>query len=328
MRWRSSSPASLVKCCTWSAWASTMTSSTWVGTRCSPRRWCRGCARRSEWSCRWGTSSPRPRWSGSPCASRRCVGRKPHVRDFRRSCPCRAQGPCRCPSRSSACGSWISSSPAARFTTCPASWCSMARWTPPRWSRHSGPWCDVTKRCAPRSHPKVARRSSGSTRVGRSRCAPSTWRPSRRTSVKPRPGGRRRWRPRGPSTWARVRSCAPCCCGWRHGVTGCCSRCTTSCPTDGPLASSRGSWARCTALSLPVIRTAFPPCPSSTPTSRSGSASGCTGTCSRRSWTGGGDSSRRRPRRWSFPPTSPGHSPRRSRARPFPWRCHQRCPRP
>ena len=44
-RWRRWSPGSGPRCSGWTAWASTTISSIWAGTRCSPPRWWRACAR-------------------------------------------------------------------------------------------------------------------------------------------------------------------------------------------------------------------------------------------------------------------------------------------
>ena len=59
----------------WSGWACTTTSSRWAATRCWPRRWCGARGRRSGWRCRCAPCSRRPRWRGSPRASRRCARR-------------------------------------------------------------------------------------------------------------------------------------------------------------------------------------------------------------------------------------------------------------
>ena len=95
----------------------TLISSPWADTPSWPRSWSRGCGRPSGSSCRCGRSSSTrrsPAWPGR--SRRRRAWRVPR----RRSCGSIgsvAKRTCRCPSRSSGCGS-STSWKAARSTTC------------------------------------------------------------------------------------------------------------------------------------------------------------------------------------------------------------------
>ncbi len=138
------------------AWASTTTSSTSAGTRCS----------RPGWSA--GSAAPPVRSSRSaPCSTTRPSPPSPRSsRALRRAAPscgrCRDPTCSRCRSHSVACGSSTSSSPPARPTTSLPSCACPARWTSPRWSTRSTTSSPDTRPCGPRSPRWTASRARSS----------------------------------------------------------------------------------------------------------------------------------------------------------------------
>ena len=175
--------------------------------------------RASAWSCRCASSSRRPPWRSWPRASRPCwdtaTGRSapplaPVPRDGAR---------CRCPSRSSGCGSSTSSSPGSPPTTCPRRCAWRARWTRRALERsldraraRGTRSLRTTFRAERRASPCRSSTAGAAAAGARWTCARC-----RRPSARRRPAGwleeeaRRALRPR-----ARARCCARCCCGWRE----------------------------------------------------------------------------------------------------------------
>ena len=131
---------------------------------------------------------------------------------------------CRCPSPSSACGSSISSSPAAPPTTCPRPCASRARSTWPRWSAPSPSSCAATRPCAPPSASETASPSRSSTReaalplpvVDLQRPAPTAEREAEAQRLAPRGGAAPFDLARGPLLRATLlklgEHASTCCC--------------------------------------------------------------------------------------------------------------------
>ncbi|CAM3772985.1 hypothetical protein COSO111634_25175 [Corallococcus soli] len=157
--------------CCWALLASALatTSSSWAATPCSPPRSSPASAPPSASTCPSAPSSSLPPSNPSrpPSTPSRARG---SGRSFRPSGASTGPAHRRCPSPSSGSGSWISSSPTARCTTCPRRCAWKAHSTRRHWSRASRNSCAVTKSCAPHS----LRRPSSASRLPRP-CRWSAW---------------------------------------------------------------------------------------------------------------------------------------------------------
>ncbi len=218
--------------------------------------------------------------------------------------------------RSSASGSSTASAAAAPSTTCPPRFASAATSTKTSPSASCAASSSATSRCArscwkakrgraPSSANRSTSTSSGLTSAG--------WSPAR---VSVRPPRRLKRTPRAPSTSAQTSCCGPLSCASPATRAYFSSTSTTSPPTAGQSASSSKSSPSSTPLTPAAMTTRFSRSPSSTRTTRGGSATGSPARCSKsRSLTGSGSwpASRR------FTPcrsTDPGPRGRRSRGPP------------
>ncbi len=159
-----------------------------------------------------------------------------------------------------------------------------ARSTSARWSRRSPRSCAATRRCARRSPRRTGEPVQTISAPGCRRCRSIDLTRTGRAAARGRgdsgsPPTKRRSALR-PAT--RARSSARGCCGSPTTSTCCCSPCTTSSADAGPcgvlvreLAALYAAFSRGRPSPLPEL-------PCSTPTTRSGSASGSKATCSER----------------------------------------------
>ena len=215
---------------------------------------------------------------GAPSRSRRCApGRR---------------GPPPRPSRSSGCGSSISSSPAAPLYNIP---CALrldgrARRGRAR-ARARASWCGATRRCAPRS--RRGRRSPSQVIAPARAARAARGRPARAAGGRARARRRARLAARGgaaavrPGARAAAAGAAAAAGGAEHVLLLTMHHIVVGRLVDGR--ARRASWRRCTRPSPRGSRRRCRRCRSSTRTTRCGSASGCRARCWRRSSRTGGE---------------------------------------